>query len=91
MPRFVLFAGLGRGLWSPRAISDRISPCGENYNRRPQQRDRAGDIKLFSEDPDALKKWATKVGDTIKKIPGVVDVENGLGRQKSGARICNAT
>jgi hypothetical protein len=31
------------------------------------------------------------VGDTIKTIPGVVDVENGLGRQKSGARICNAT
>ena len=34
-------------------------------------------IKLFSQDPVLLEKWAGSVGDTIKKIPGVVDVLNG--------------
>jgi CzcA family heavy metal efflux pump len=41
-------------------------------------------IKLFSEDPQALRQWAPKVGDTIKKIPGVVDVENGIENTISG-------
>ena len=31
-------------------------------------------IKLFCPDPDLLAKWATSVGDNVKKIPGVVDV-----------------
>jgi hypothetical protein len=35
-------------------------------------------IKLFSQDPELLRAWAPKVGDTIKKIPGVVDVLDGI-------------
>ncbi|HWC96494.1 MAG TPA: efflux RND transporter permease subunit, partial [Candidatus Sulfopaludibacter sp.] len=35
-------------------------------------------IKLFAQDPVLLTQWATSVGDTIKKIPGVVDVLNGI-------------
>jgi len=31
-------------------------------------------IKLFAQDPDLLKRWAISVGDTVKKIPGVVDL-----------------
>jgi multidrug efflux pump subunit AcrB len=41
-------------------------------------------IKLFSQDPDLLNKWATSVGDSIKKIPGVVDVLNGIENTISG-------
>ena len=41
-------------------------------------------IKLFSQDPDLLEKWAASVGDTIKKIPGVVDVLNGIENTISG-------
>ena len=41
-------------------------------------------IKLFSQDPELLNKWATSVGDSIKKIPGVVDVLNGIENTISG-------
>jgi CzcA family heavy metal efflux pump len=41
-------------------------------------------IKLFAQDPDLLDKWAVSVGDTIKKIPGVVDVLNGIENTISG-------
>jgi CzcA family heavy metal efflux pump len=41
-------------------------------------------IKLFSQDPVLLEKWATSVGDTIKKIPNVVDVLNGIENTISG-------
>jgi multidrug efflux pump subunit AcrB len=41
-------------------------------------------IKLFAQDPDLLNKWAVSVGDTIKKIPGVVDVLNGIENTISG-------
>jgi multidrug efflux pump subunit AcrB len=47
-------------------------------------------IKLFSQDPALLTQWATSVGDTIKKIPGVVDVLNGIENTISGpARTFN--
>ncbi|HJT87121.1 MAG TPA: efflux RND transporter permease subunit, partial [Bryobacteraceae bacterium] len=47
-------------------------------------------IKLFSEDQAVLNQWAPKVGDAIKKIPGVVDVENGIENTISGpARVFN--
>jgi len=47
-------------------------------------------IKLFSQDPALLTQWATSVGDTIKKIPGVVDVLNGIENTVSGpARTFN--
>jgi len=41
-------------------------------------------IKLFSENPDLLKQWAPAVGDKIKKIHGVVDVEDGIENTISG-------
>jgi multidrug efflux pump subunit AcrB len=52
-------------------------------------------IKLFSEDPKLLQEWAEKVGDAIapdektgtQKIPGVVDVLNGIDNTISGPAI----
>ena len=41
-------------------------------------------IKLFCEDPEVLRDWAGRVGDAIKKIPGVVDVLNGIENTISG-------
>ncbi|MBI3491113.1 MAG: efflux RND transporter permease subunit [Acidobacteria bacterium] len=41
-------------------------------------------IKLFSQDPVLLKTWAPQLGDAIKKIPGVVDVLNGIENTISG-------
>jgi CzcA family heavy metal efflux pump len=44
-------------------------------------------IKLFAQDPAVLREWAPKVGDTIKKIPGVVDVLNGIENTISGPAL----
>ena len=41
-------------------------------------------IKLFSPDAAALQQWAPKVADAIHKIPGVVDVLNGIDNTISG-------
>jgi CzcA family heavy metal efflux pump len=41
-------------------------------------------IKLFSEDQTILNTWAPRVADAIGKIPGVVDVENGIENTISG-------
>jgi multidrug efflux pump subunit AcrB len=41
-------------------------------------------IKLFSQDPVLLEQWAASVGDTIKKLPNVVDVLNGIENTISG-------
>jgi CzcA family heavy metal efflux pump len=47
-------------------------------------------IKLFSQDPAVLDQWAPRVGDAIKKIPGVVDELNGIENTISGpARVFN--
>ncbi len=47
-------------------------------------------IKLFAQDPALLNQWAPTVGDAIKKIPGVVDVEDGIENTISGpARTFN--
>ena len=35
-------------------------------------------IKMFSPDPALLAEWAPKVAETIEKVPGVVDVLNGV-------------
>src|SRR5207302_1462936 len=35
-------------------------------------------IKLYSNDADALSKWAPNVADAIGKIKGVVDIKNGI-------------
>ena len=41
-------------------------------------------IKLFSPDPALLEAWAPRVADAIGKIPGVVDVLNGIENTISG-------
>ncbi len=45
------------------------------------------EIKLFSSDPELLKKWAPKVGDKLKKIKGVADVKDGIENTISGPAI----
>jgi len=44
-------------------------------------------IKLFSQDPELLRRWAPLVAGTIKKIPGVVDVEDGIENHISGTAL----
>jgi CzcA family heavy metal efflux pump len=41
-------------------------------------------IKLFCEDPAVLRDWAPRVGDAIRKVPGVVDVLDGIENTISG-------
>ena len=41
-------------------------------------------IKLFSPDVDLLSQWAPRIGDAIQKVPGVVDVLNGIENTISG-------
>ena len=41
-------------------------------------------IKLFSQDPALLTQWAPQVGEAIKKLPGVVDVLDGIENTISG-------
>jgi multidrug efflux pump subunit AcrB len=41
-------------------------------------------VKIFSNDSAMLNKLGLRVGDAIGKIPGVVDVENGVGNTISG-------
>jgi CzcA family heavy metal efflux pump len=41
-------------------------------------------IKLFSQDADLLKQWGPVVGEAIKKLPGVVDVLDGIENTISG-------
>jgi CzcA family heavy metal efflux pump len=45
------------------------------------------EIKLFSPDPELLKKWAPKVGEKIKKIKVVADVKDGIENTVSGSAI----
>src|SRR5262249_38709195 len=41
-------------------------------------------IKLFSQDSKLLEAWAPKIADAIRKIPGVVDVLDGIENTISG-------
>lgn len=41
-------------------------------------------IKLFNNDPAKLQTWAPKVADAIEKVPGVVDLKNGIDNTISG-------
>ena len=41
-------------------------------------------IKLFSQDPELLAGWAPQIAGAIKKIPGVVDVLDGIENTISG-------
>jgi CzcA family heavy metal efflux pump len=45
------------------------------------------EIKLFSPDPNILQQWAPRVADAIQKIPGVVDVLNGIDNTISGPAV----
>ncbi|HYM78531.1 MAG TPA: efflux RND transporter permease subunit [Candidatus Dormibacteraeota bacterium] len=45
------------------------------------------EIKLFSQDPKQLEEWAPKVGEAIGKIPGVVDLLNGIDNTISGPAV----
>jgi len=44
-------------------------------------------IKLFSSDPELLKEWGPKVGDAITKVPGIVDVLDGIDNSISGPAL----
>jgi CzcA family heavy metal efflux pump len=47
-------------------------------------------IKLFSEDPAVLNQWAPQVATAVGKIPGAVDILNGIENTISGpARVFN--
>jgi len=45
------------------------------------------EVKLFSPDAALLQQWAPRVGDAIKKLPGVVDVLNGIENTISGPAV----
>ena len=44
-------------------------------------------IKMFNPDGELLRRWAPLVASTIKKIPGVVDVEDGIENHISGTAV----
>ncbi|HUA21596.1 MAG TPA: efflux RND transporter permease subunit [Bryobacteraceae bacterium] len=44
-------------------------------------------IKMFSENPDLLRTWGPKMGDALKKIHGVVDIQNGIENTISGPAL----
>jgi multidrug efflux pump subunit AcrB len=44
-------------------------------------------IKLFSQDPALLEQWAPRVTDAIHRIPGVVDILNGIDNTISGPAV----
>ncbi len=44
-------------------------------------------IKLFSQNAALLEQWAPKVGDAIHKVPGVVDILNGIENTVSGPAV----
>ncbi len=44
-------------------------------------------IKLFCPDPKLLYEWAPKIAESIKKIPGVVDVLDGVENTISGPAV----
>jgi len=44
-------------------------------------------IKLFSQDVQELEAWAPRVAGAIRKIPGVVDVMNGIDNAISGPAV----
>ncbi len=44
-------------------------------------------IKLFSQDPALLERWAPKVADAVHKVPGAVDILNGIENTISGPAV----
>jgi CzcA family heavy metal efflux pump len=45
------------------------------------------EIKLFSQDQSVLREWGPRLADEIKKIPGIVDVLNGVDNTISSPAI----
>jgi multidrug efflux pump subunit AcrB len=45
------------------------------------------EIKLFCQDPTLLRQWAPPVAEAIQKIPGIVDVLNGIDNTISGPAV----
>ncbi len=45
------------------------------------------EVKLFSENAALLRQWAPRVGDAIGKVPGIVDVMNGIDDTISGPAL----
>jgi CzcA family heavy metal efflux pump len=44
-------------------------------------------IKLFAQDPKLLEQSAIRVGDALQKVPGVVDLLNGIDNTVSGPAV----
>jgi CzcA family heavy metal efflux pump len=44
-------------------------------------------VKLFSNDPELLRQWAPQLGEAMHKIPGVVDVLDGIENTISGPAV----
>ena len=42
------------------------------------------EVKLFSPDANLLGQWAPQIADALKKVPGVVDLKNGIEDTVSG-------
>jgi CzcA family heavy metal efflux pump len=62
----------------PQLLQDMVDDLTSNGAPQPMV------IKLFSQDNALLEKWAGSVTDTVKKINGVVDVENSVETTNSG-------
>ncbi len=45
------------------------------------------ELKLFSPDPDVLREWSPRVAAAIRKVPGVVDVLDGIDNTISGPAV----
>jgi CzcA family heavy metal efflux pump len=44
-------------------------------------------INLFSQNPDELTTWAPRIAEAISKVPGVVDLRNGIENTVSGPAV----
>jgi multidrug efflux pump subunit AcrB len=42
------------------------------------------EIKLFANDPEVLRQWTPRVAEAVQKIPGVVDLKDGIESTTSG-------
>ena len=63
----------------------RVPAAAAGHDRRPDQRARAGrDQAVLAGSRRCCAQWAPQVGDAIKKIPGVVDVLDGIENTISG-------
>lgn len=45
------------------------------------------EVKLFSQNIDELKDWSPKIGDELKKVKGIADIEDGVENTISGPAL----